>query len=40
VFVYRGGIALWPAAGGTHALLTTDKAVPAGDSPPAWQPAS
>jgi Tol biopolymer transport system component len=38
VFVYRGGIALWPVSGGAHTLLTTEKAVPAGDAPPAWQP--
>jgi Tol biopolymer transport system component len=39
VFVNRGGLALWPAAGsGTRTKITTDKDVPAGDAPPAWQP--
>jgi len=38
VFVYRGGIALWPISGGTPTTLSTGKAIPSADTPPAWQP--
>ena len=38
VFVYRGALNLWPVAGGERTSITTDKDVPAGDAPPAWQP--
>jgi Tol biopolymer transport system component len=39
VFVYRGGLALWPAAGGKpRTRIKTDTDIPAGDAPPAWQP--
>jgi len=38
VFVYRGGLALWPVSGSTPTTLSTGTAVPAADAPPAWQP--
>ena len=41
VFVYRGGLGLWPVAAGsrTHTQLATPNVQPAGDAPPAWQPS-
>ena len=38
VFVYRGGLALWPISGAAPTTLSTGTAVPAADAPPAWQP--
>jgi Tol biopolymer transport system component len=39
VFVFRGGLALWPVASKTATItLATGDHVAAGDSPPAWQP--
>lgn len=37
VFVYRGGLALWPVSGSTPTTLSTGTAVPSADAPPAWQ---
>jgi len=38
VFVYRGGIVLWPLAGGARTTLSTGADVTQADAPPAWQP--
>jgi Periplasmic component of the Tol biopolymer transport system len=39
VFVYRGGLAVWPLASKTPAsTIATGDHVAAGDAPPAWQP--
>jgi Tol biopolymer transport system component len=39
VFVYRGGLAIWPVAGaGNRTMITTASNIPQADAPPAWQP--
>jgi hypothetical protein len=38
VFVYRGGLAVWPVASGTRTTLATGPHVAQADAPPAWQP--
>jgi Tol biopolymer transport system component len=38
VFVYRGGLALWPVGSGARAMLATGSNVAQADAPPAWQP--
>ncbi len=38
VFVYRGGLALWPVGSGARTTLKTDSNVAQADAPPAWQP--
>ena len=42
VFVYRGGLALWPVPPARHAYAARDRKVvpPPADAPPAWQLAS
>lgn len=38
VFVYRGGLVLWPVAGGNTTKIATGSDVAQADAPPAWQP--
>jgi Tol biopolymer transport system component len=38
VFVYRGGLALWPVAGDSPTMLAIGSHVAQADAPPAWQP--
>jgi Tol biopolymer transport system component len=38
VFVYRGGLALWPLGSGARTMLSTGANVAQADAPPAWQP--
>jgi Tol biopolymer transport system component len=38
IFVYRGGLALWPVGSGPRTALTTGSNIAQADAPPAWQP--
>ena len=39
IFVSQDGLHVWPLSAGAKAVIAPGDAVPAGDAPPAWQPA-